>query len=79
MSKKKKKELRRYLSKEDIQMTNEHMKRYWTSLVMIETQIKTAMMYYCILTRMALINKRTTINFSDDVEKLKPSDLAVEM
>ena len=41
--------------------------------------IKTAMMYYCILTRMALINKRTTINFSDDVEKLKPSDLAVEM
>ena len=38
-----------------------------------ETQIKTAMMYCYILTRMALINKRATIHFRDNVEKLKPS------
>ena len=49
------KELNRYLTKEDIQMTNKYMKRCSTLYVIREMQIKTTTKYHSILIRMAKI------------------------
>ena len=56
-----------------MQIANRHMKRCSTSLIIREMEIKTTMRYHFTPIRMAAIQKSTSENAGEGLEKREPS------
>ena len=61
--------MNRHFSKEDMYVAKKHMKKSSSSLVIRETQIKTAMRYHLMPVRMAIIKSQETTDAGEDVGK----------
>ena len=67
------KDLNRHFSKEDIQMSNKHMRRCSTGLIIRDIQIKTTIRYHFMQSEWLLSKSLQTINAGEGVKEKEPS------